>query len=74
MRYPINTSDSTAIDTLSVNPITGTVVVRFQSYYGVPYRFKASRRAILSLLWNSDRSLGQWVNRHCLQRHETVCL
>jgi len=66
MRYPIDTSDSTAIDTLSVNPITGTVRVRFQRYYGVQYRMKASRREILALIWNSDRSLGQWVNCHCL--------
>jgi hypothetical protein len=74
MRYPINTFGSTAIDEMSVNPITGTVRVTFQRYYGVRYRLKASRRAILSLMWNSDRSLGQWVNCHCLQRHETVCL
>jgi len=75
MRYPINTLNSDAIDTLTVNPITGTVRVRFQRYYTrQPYMLKASRRAILSLVWNSDRSLGQWVNRHCLQRHETVTL
>ena len=66
MRYPINTLDSSSIDTLTVNPITGTVRVRFQSYpTDRPYVMKASRRAILSLLWNSDRSLGQWVNCHC---------
>jgi hypothetical protein len=65
MLYPINTFGSDAIDTLSVNPITGTVRVRFQSYWTRrPYTFKASRRAILSLIWNSDLSLGQWVNRH----------
>jgi hypothetical protein len=75
MRFPINTLGSTAIDTLTVNPITGTVRVRFQSYWThQPYKFVASRRAILSLLWNSDRSLGQWVNCHCLQRHQTVTL
>ncbi len=64
MRYPINTSNSDAIDTLSVNPLTGTVRVRFMNTPDRQYRFLASRRAILSLLWNSDRSLGEWVNEH----------
>lgn len=73
MGYPINTLTSDAIDTLTVNPITGTVRVRFQRYYTRrPYALKASRRAILSLLWNSDRSLGQWVNRHCLAKTVTL--
>jgi hypothetical protein len=66
MPYPISTYGSDAIDTLSVNPITGTVRVRFQKYYGVQYRFKAPRAACLALICNSDCSLGQWVNRHCL--------
>ena len=66
MRYPINTCDSNAIDTLSVNPITGTVRVRFQSYPTErPYKMQARRREILSLIWNSNRSMGQWVNWHC---------
>ena len=66
MRFPICTLDSDAIETLSVNPITGTVRVRFQRGGRGQYRMKASRREILSLMWNSDRSLGQWVNWHCL--------
>jgi hypothetical protein len=66
MRYPISTADSSAIDTLSVNPVTGTVRVRFQRYWTErPYTFKVDRSAILSLIWDSNRSLGQWVNRHC---------
>jgi hypothetical protein len=66
MRYPISTADSTAIDTLSVNPITGTIRVRFQRYWTErPYTFKVSRSAILSLIWDSNRSLGRWVNQHC---------
>jgi len=66
MRYPINTSDSNAIDTLTVNPITGTVRVRFLSYPTErPYKMRARRREILSLMWNSNRSIGQWVNWHC---------
>ena len=64
---PINTADSDAIDTLTVNPITGQAAVRFRSYWTRrPYIFKVSRRAALALSFNSDQSLGQWVNRHCL--------
>jgi hypothetical protein len=64
---PINTADSNAIDTLTVNLITGQVAVRFFSYWTRrPYIFKVSRRAALALTLNSDQSLGQWVNRHCL--------
>jgi hypothetical protein len=64
--FPILTADSNAIDTLTVNPITGKAEVRFRSYWGATYVFKVSRRAALALTLNSDRSLGQWVNRHCL--------
>jgi hypothetical protein len=64
---PINTIGSSAIDTLMVNPITGKVAVRFQRYWTrQPYVFKVSRRDALALTLNSDVSLGQWVNRHCL--------
>lgn len=63
---PVDCLDSDAIDTLSANPITGEVHVRFERYYTRrPYAFKASRRAILSLLANSNCSKGKWVNRHC---------
>jgi hypothetical protein len=65
MRFPINTSNSEAIDTLIANPITGSVRVRFHKTPARLYRLEASRSEILSLLWNSDRSLGQWVNQHC---------
>ena len=64
---PINTADSNAIDTLTINPITGRAAVRFQSYpTRTPYIYKVSRSAALALSLNSDQSLGQWVNRHCL--------
>ncbi len=66
MRYPISTLNSDAIETLSVNPVTGTARVRFQRYYTRrPYTFKVSRAAILSLIWDSNQSLGKWVNLHC---------
>jgi len=64
---PILTAGSDAIDTLTVDPITGRAAVRFRSYWTRrPYVFKVSRRAALALSLNSDQSLGQWVNRHCL--------
>ena len=72
MRFPIR-RNSTAVHRLTVNPITGTARVIFTS--GDSYRFAGvSRRAILSAAWHSPASLGQWVNRHCLQNHQTVAL
>jgi hypothetical protein len=65
MRFPISTANSNAIWDLTVNPITGTVRVTFEKTLR-EYRMKASRREILALMWDSDRSLGQWVNWHCL--------
>lgn len=69
MGIPVNCNHSTSVWSLSANPMTGMVRVRWFSNCTVQYQHKASRRAILSLLCNSNRSLGQWVNRHCLQRH-----
>ena len=64
---PITTHGSSAIDTLTINPITGRAAVRFRSYWTrAPYIYKVSRSAALALSLNSDQSLGQWVNRHCL--------
>ena len=64
---PITTHGSSAIDTLTINPITGRAAVRFQSYpTRTPYIYKVSRSAALALSLNSNQSLGQWVNRHCL--------
>jgi hypothetical protein len=66
MRYPINTSNSDAIDTLIANPITGSVRIRFHKTPARIYRLKASRLEILMLLLDSNQSLGQWINWHCL--------
>jgi hypothetical protein len=74
MRFPINCNDSTSVWAMTANPITGSVRVRWFSNPTVQYKHTASRRAILSLLWHSKGSKGQWVNRHCLQRHQTVAL
>ena len=66
MRFPINCNDSTSVWSLSTNPITGTVRVRWFNSPTTCYRYVASRREILSLLWNSKGSKGQWINWHCL--------
>lgn len=65
--FPITTHGSTAIETLTVNPATAQVEVKFM--WGGRYVYNGiSRRAILGLMANSDCSLGQWVNRYCLKR------
>jgi len=68
MRYPINCKASTSVWTLRLNPITGTARVRWFSTPLTEYKHTyVSRRAILSLLWDSEGvSIGQWINRHCL--------
>ena len=69
--FKINTIGSTAINRMTVDPLKGDVRVRFRGGTKF-YRFEnVSRRAILSLMVWQDRSLGQWVNRHCLQDHLT---
>lgn len=66
MRYPVNTANSEAIDTLIANPITGSVRVRFHKTPARIYRLQASRLEILMLLLDSNGvSLGRWVNLHC---------
>ena len=73
MQLPIDSEFSSAITRLTGNPITGTVRVTFTSGPR-QYTMKASRRQILAAAIMPPVSVGQWVNRHCLQRHETVCL
>ena len=70
----VNCNCSSSIWTLKVNPLTGKVLVRWFSSPLRQYTMKASRRAIIALLVSDDRSLGQWVNHNCLQRHERVTL
>lgn len=68
----INTIGSDAVNKITVDPLTASVRVRFRGGNKV-YRFDGiSRRAILGLIIHQDRSLGQWVNRHCLQRHTVI--
>ena len=74
MRYPINCNDSQSVWTLRLNPFTGTARVRWFNSPLKEYRHThISRRAILGMLWYSGNvSKGEWVNRNCLQKHETV--
>ena len=66
--HKINTIGSDAIKRMTVDPLKGSVRVCFRGGSKV-YRFDGvSRFAILSLMAWQDRSLGQWVNRHCLAR------
>ena len=54
--------ESSAVETLSLEPETGTVQVGFFSgdytYYGV------SKRAIQKLIDTPAQSIGQWVNKN----------
>ena len=56
--------ESSAVETLSLEPETGTVQVGFFSgdytYYGV------SKRAIEKLINSPAQSIGAWVNNNCL--------
>ena len=66
--HKINTIGSDTISRMTVDPLKRSVRVRFCGGSKF-YRFEnVSRPAILSLLLWQDRSLGQWVNRHCLTR------
>ena len=56
---------SKSIWTLKVNPFTGKVLVRWFKSPISEYEYTCSKRAILALLINGDRSYGQWVNWHC---------
>ena len=60
----LNNFESSAVETLSLEPETGTVEVGFFSgdytYYGV------SKRAIEKLINSPAQSIGAWVNNNCL--------
>ena len=70
MRFPIR-RNSSAVHRLTVNPITGSARVQFTSSTKT-YRYThVSRRAILAAMLGCPASLGQWVNRHCLDGRQT---
>ena len=52
---------STAVEKILVNPVQGTVTLRFKSN-GYEYKYSnVSRAKILNLLINDNMSLGFWV-------------
>ena len=63
---PVSCLSSRSVWTLKVNPFTGTAKVRWFNGPLTEYRYKCSKRAILALLIAHDRSLGQWINWHCV--------
>jgi hypothetical protein len=70
--FQINSRYSTCARTVYGNPFTGSVKVRFKSG-SKQYRFtRVSRRQILSAAIVAPISVGEWINRNCLQNHETV--
>lgn len=65
MRFSISTKESSSVHSLKVNPITGTARVKWEKATNCEYRCtRVSRRKILALMLDHDRSLGRWVNRH----------
>ena len=57
---------STAVEKILVNPVQGTVTLRFKSN-GYEYKYSnVSRAKILNLLINDNMSLGFWVNNNLL--------
>ena len=65
----IDCNASTSVWTLKVNPLTGSVAVRWFKGCLTEYTFKARKRDILALLIAGDRSIGQWVNYHMPRRY-----
>lgn len=77
MRFKIDTAQSSSVHRLRVNPLTGTATVKWgksvSGYGHNEYRCtRVSRRKILALILDPDRSLGRWVNRHAQWKHYHV--
>ena len=65
MYFNINYRSSSAVRAITVNPISGEVIVSFNN--GLTYSYeRVNRLAILNLLANDNMSLGFWVNANCL--------
>ena len=73
MRFKINSDQSSSVHSLKVNPITGTARVKWGKATNCEYRCtRVSRRKILALILDSDRSLGRWVNRHAQWKNNHI--
>ena len=60
---------SSACERVILSPLTGRAIVQWHS--GSVSAHDCRKRDMVSLLVNRGGSLGQWVNRTLLQRHET---
>jgi hypothetical protein len=63
---------SSACERVILSPLTSRAIVQWHS--GSVSAHDCRKRDMVSLLVNRGGSLGQWVNRHCLQNHQTVTL
>jgi len=63
---------SSACERVILSPLTGRAIVQWHS--GSVTAHDCRRRDMLRLMVNPGASLGQWVNRTLLQRHQTVTL
>ena len=65
MFFNINYRSSSAVRAITVNPISGEVIVTYKN--GLTYSYeRVNRLAILNLMANDNMSLGFWVNENLL--------
>ena len=65
MFFNINYRSSSAVRAITVNPISGEVIVNFKN--GKTYSYeRVNRLAIINLMMNDNMSLGFWVNENLL--------
>ena len=63
---------STACQCVILSPLTRTAIVQWHS--GSISAHGCRRRDMVRLMIDRQGSMGQWVNRTLLQRHQTVTL
>ena len=63
---------STACQRVILSPLTRTAIVQWHS--GSISAHGCRRRDMVRLMIDRQGSMGQWVNRTLLQRHQTVTL
>ena len=71
MFITVPTRTSTAIESLKVDLLARKARVIFQGSYEYEYE-NVSARAIASVLFNPDTSLGFWVNNNCLKANRVI--
>ena len=68
--FTIQSRNSSAVECIHANPITGAVDVVFTNELRYEYD-NVSRRAIVNLMLNPNMSLGFWVNDNCVNSART---